>query len=199
MDTSTVTLFFALLAVACEIFVVVAIALSLGGVLSTTVAGWRDRLRAELAGTGLWLAFLIASVATAGSLYLSEIAHFEPCRLCWIQRGFMYPLVPILGFAAWRGATRVRWFAIPWSLAGASVSTWHVLIEHFPDLEGTTSCDPVNPCSLKWVEELGYLTIPTMALSGFLAIIALLALLPSAGARAASPSESPQSLEHLTP
>jgi hypothetical protein len=32
------------------------------------------------------------------------------------------------------------------------------------------------PCSFKWVEELGYLTIPGMALSGFLAILVLLAV-----------------------
>jgi disulfide bond formation protein DsbB len=89
-------------------------------------------------------------------------------------------LVPVLGIAAWRGFVRIRWFAIPWAAGGAMVSTWHVLIERFPDLEGSTSCDPVNPCSLIWVEQLGYLTIPTMALSGFLAIIALLASSPAA-------------------
>ena len=48
-----------------------------------------------------------AAVCLAGSLYFSEVAHFPPCHLCWLQRFCMYPLVPILGFAAWRHATRV--------------------------------------------------------------------------------------------
>jgi Disulfide bond formation protein DsbB len=34
----------------------------------------------------LWIAFLIAATATAGSLYFSEVANFVPCQLCWYQR-----------------------------------------------------------------------------------------------------------------
>ena len=41
----------------------------------------------------LSMAFLVALLATLGSLYFSEVAHFEPCRLCWYQRIAMYPLV----------------------------------------------------------------------------------------------------------
>ena len=37
----------------------------------------------------------VATVATLGSLYFSEEAGYIPCRLCWYQRIFMYPL-PIL-------------------------------------------------------------------------------------------------------
>ncbi|NLD78170.1 MAG: hypothetical protein GX643_16055, partial [Acidimicrobiales bacterium] len=43
-------------------------------------------------------------------------------------------------------------------------------------------CDPMNPCSIIWFERFGYLTIPTMALSGFAAIIAMLAVSPTATA-----------------
>lgn len=179
MSTDTVTLFFALLAVACQVLVVATIVLVVASRFSDGAARLLAQLRIEVGVPGLWLPFLVAAVATSGSLYLSEVAHFDPCRLCWIQRFFMYPLVPILGVAAWRGFVRIRWFAIPWAAGGAMVSTWHILIENFPDLEGATSCDLSNPCSLIWVRQLGYLTIPTMALSGFLAIITLLALLPS--------------------
>jgi len=51
-----------------------------------------------------------------------------------------------------------------------------MLIERFPSLEGGTSCDPANPCAFIWVERFGYLTIPTMALSAFALIAALLLL-----------------------
>ena len=67
-------------------------------------------------------------------------------------------------------------YALPVVLIGASISIWHILIERFPSLESSTSCDPANPCSLIWVERFGYLTIPTMALSAF-ALIATLLLL----------------------
>jgi disulfide bond formation protein DsbB len=86
----------------------------------------------------------------------------------------MYPLVPVLAVAAWR-----RWFAARWAVfavavVGGSISVWHVLIENFPSLETSTSCDPENPCSLVWVRHLGYMTIPTMALSGFALVAALM-------------------------
>ncbi|NDE79574.1 MAG: disulfide bond formation protein B, partial [Actinobacteria bacterium] len=57
----------------------------------------------------LWLAWLVAAVATAGSLYFSEIADYVPCRLCWFQRVCMYPLAGILLVAAIRRDRNVRW------------------------------------------------------------------------------------------
>ena len=48
-------------------------------------------------------------------------------------------------------------------------------MERFPSLE-TRACDPLNPCSLIWVKRLGYVTIPTMALTGFAAILVLLSV-----------------------
>jgi hypothetical protein len=48
---------------------------------------------------------------------------------------------------------------------------WHVVIERFPSLAGP--CDPANPCTIKWVEEFGLLTVPTMALIAGSALIAL--------------------------
>jgi disulfide bond formation protein DsbB len=126
----------------------------------------------------LWLAFLVAAVATAGSLYFSEVANFVPCRLCWFQRIAMYPLAVILLIAAIRGDRDVRWYAIPLATVGACVSIYHYLVEWHPRLEGDV-CDPTNPCSLVWFREFGFVTLPFMALCGFAAIIALLAPSPN--------------------
>ena len=49
-------------------------------------------LVAAVDDAALWIAFLVAATATAGSLYFSEVADFVPCRLCWFQRIAMYPL-----------------------------------------------------------------------------------------------------------
>ncbi|MCT6817751.1 MAG: disulfide bond formation protein B, partial [Lysinibacillus fusiformis] len=38
---------------------------------------------------GLLFIWIVSAVATLGSLYFSEIRHYEPCKLCWIQRIFM--------------------------------------------------------------------------------------------------------------
>lgn len=190
MSVGTVTLFFALLAVAAEAAVAGLAVLHAGARLSAGVARWRDRVADAVAPQADALALVVAAVATGGSLYLSEVAHFVPCRLCWYQRAAMYPLVPLLGLAAWRGRPALRWVVLAMAGAGGSVSVWHVLIERFPSLESATACDPANPCSLIWVRRFGYLTIPTMALSAF-ALIVTLMLVAHGADRGRPPEEDP--------
>ena len=175
MTTDAVTLFFALLAVVAQLSVAGALLLALAGAASSRAAQVREGVFDTVAPQALVLGFLVAAVCTAGSLYLSEVANFPPCRLCWYQRYAMYPLVPILGAAAWMRWHPVWLPALVVAVVGGSVSGWHVLVERYPSLE-TGACDPTNPCSLKWVERFGYLSIPTMALSGF-ALIATLMLI----------------------
>src|SRR3954465_15327787 len=167
MDTDTGTLFLALLAIGAQLAVVAIVVLAI--VSPRTL----DALRPQ----ALSLAWLVALVATIGSLWLSYGAGVTPCRLCWYQRIAMYPMAIVLGIAAWRRDRGVKVYALPVLAIGGTISVWHMLIERFPSLEGGTSCDPANPCAFIWVERFGYLTIPTMALSAF-ALIAALLLLP---------------------
>lgn len=161
-------LFLALLAVVCQLGVVV--------VAGFVASGRWWVVRDAVGPQALAVASLIAFVAMLGSLYLSEVADFRPCRLCWYQRYAMYPLGPLLAVAAWQ--RRWRWL-VPagFTLAGAGavIAGYHILLERYPSLDGPV-CDPTNPCTLIWVEKFGYLTIPGMALSGFAAILVLLAL-----------------------
>lgn len=147
----------------------------------TSAAGARSmgRLRLSVENHGLWLAWAIAAIATAGSLYYSEIAHFVPCKLCWFQRIAMYPLSVILLIAAWRRDHGIRIYVTPVVVIGALISIYHYLIERFPSWSGTASCDPTAPCTTVWVWEFGFISIPFMALSGFAAIAVLMYLMPS--------------------
>ena len=199
MNTETVSLFLALLAVAAELATLAAVVLAVGGRFSPGLADLRNQALEAVAPSAVTLAFLVATVCMAGSLYFSEVAHFPPCHLCWLQRFCMYPLVPILGYAAWRQEGRLRPIAFALAVTGALIATYHVLLEHNPQWESSV-CDPKNPCTLIWVERLGYLTIPTMALSGFAFIITLLAI-SRAGHRPdrpdrPKPSERPRSEAH---
>ncbi len=132
-----------------------------------------NRVRAALTESGPALAGAVALVATAGSLWFSKGAHFPPCELCWYQRIAMYPLAVILPLAAWRRETALRPYGIVVAGIGLLVSGWHNLIETFPSLDAG-GCDPVNPCTLRWVEGLGVWTIPRMAFVAFsLVLVAL--------------------------
>jgi disulfide bond formation protein DsbB len=177
MSTSVITTFFAILALACFAATIGGIGVAVAARVSDGGRDARDRIGLELSSAGLWVAFAIAAVATVGSLWLSGGAGFTPCTLCWYQRIAMYPLALILGIAAWRRDIDVRTYVIPLAAIGALVSCYHIAVERFPGLE-TGSCDPTNPCSLIWVEHFGFVTIPTMALAGFLAIITTCALIP---------------------
>ena len=114
------------------------------------------------------LATAIAATATGGSLLLSEVAGYLPCALCWYQRIAMYPLVLIVGIAAVRGDREVWRTAVPLATIGGAISIWHILVEQNPGWGGP--CDDTAPCTIIWVEELGFLTLPTMALVAFAAV-----------------------------
>jgi len=175
LSTDQVSLFLALLALLAETATVVLVA-ALVVRAARPATGWAAGLLDAVRPVALGVAAVVAIVSMLGSLYYSEVANFPPCRLCWFQRIGMYPLAVILSIAAWRRDPAVRWYAVPLAVAGGLVSVYHVMVERYPSLE-SGSCDPTNPCSIIWVERLGYMTIPTMALSGF-ALIAILLLLP---------------------
>ena len=113
----------------------------------------------------------IATFTTLASLYYSEVAGYQPCTLCWYQRIAIYPQVIVLGVASLRRDFEVWRTAVPLAVVGGVISIWHIVIERNPALAGP--CDPANPCTIKWVEEFGFLTIPTMALIAASAFIAL--------------------------
>ena len=136
---------------------------------------------------GVWLAWGVAVVATLASLWLSEAKHFIPCHLCSIQRFWMYPLVLILAGVAVRKTRWATWAAIVPAAIGLGVSIRHVWVEAHP--ESDTCASGGAPCSFKWVDEFGYVTIPMMAGTAFLLIIVLLAVAGTGQRGGGAPTE----------
>ena len=126
-----------------------------------------------LGSRALWLAWLVALVSTVGSLIYSEVAHFVPCRLCWFQRIAMYPMAAVLLVGAIRKEAIARFYALPLALIGLGISIYHYLMQVYPSMEGG-ACDPLNPCSARYVEVFGFISIPFMAGAGFTLISVLL-------------------------
>ncbi len=148
-----------------------------GALLLATPTG-RHRLR-TLRTEAVRLSWTVAVVATAGSLWFSEVGGFVPCEYCWYQRILMYPLVVVLGVATWvrgagpegQGVGFLRWQALPFSVAGLVLSGYHVQLQWFP--EQGSSCDVKAPCTQQWVDEFGFVSIPVMAFLGFAAVTVL--------------------------
>src|SRR5437764_12123212 len=71
--------------------VLIVLALLIGVLALVGVRGPLDAVRNLLWGYELWGAFVVAAIATGGSLFYSQIACFVPCEFCWFQRVLMYP------------------------------------------------------------------------------------------------------------
>jgi len=154
----------------------------LGGALIlvglAAAAGLRGPFRAlrnALWGYELWAAFVVASIATAGSLFFSETAHFVPCELCWFQRICIYPLSITTLLMALAEDHRAARYLLPLPVVGAGISTYHLLVENGAVKE-TQACLVSAPggCATKWINEFGFVTIPTLALTAFALVFAAL-------------------------
>jgi disulfide bond formation protein DsbB len=157
--------------------VLIAVGILVGLLALVGVRGPLGALRNLVWGYELWGAFVVAAIATGGSLFFSQIAHFPPCEFCWFQRVLMYPLSILTLFVAGRGDNRAARYLIPLPLVGAGTSIYHLLIEN-KVIKEPTACLASAPggCGVKWINEFGYITIPTLALTGFLLLIGFLVL-----------------------
>lgn len=182
MDVETLSLFFALLSLACVAGVAAVAVLGIlgaagadGGVVAT--------LRSSLGPAALGLGAAVAVTAMAGSLYYSEVVGFVPCKLCWFQRICMYPLAVLLTVGALRRDRDVRWYALPLAVVGMGIAAYHAWLQAFPPAGGSGFCTADAPCTDRHVWELGFVSIPFMALTAFAFVTAMLVV-----ARPAPPS-----------
>ena len=144
VNVQTMSTLFALLTVVAQLSLLAIVVLAIGARLSPGLARARDAVWEVIGDNGIWLAWIVALTATLGSLYLSEIAHFVPCKLCWYQRIAMYPLAVVLLIAALR-RDRDHWhYAVPVAAIGAMLSTYHYQLERFPH-QTSLSCERGSP------------------------------------------------------
>jgi disulfide bond formation protein DsbB len=175
--TQDIVIILSVLGVVGQVLIVLGIVV---GVLALAgVRGPLDTIRNLLWGYELWGAFVVAAVATGGSLFYSQVAHFVPCEFCWFQRVLMYPLSILTLLIAIRGDNRAARYLIPLPVVGAGTSIYHMLIEqHVVEEPHACSVKVPGGCGLNWIanHSFGYLTIPTLALTAFLLLIGFLVL-----------------------
>jgi disulfide bond formation protein DsbB len=177
MSVTTVELFYAILAVAAMVAIVLIAGLRLVALVSVAARDAYDGIARAIHPNALGLAWFVALLATAGSLYFSDVARFTPCTLCWYQRIAMYPLVVILAIGAARRERAAAWYAGGLAAIGAAIAAYHVALEWIPSLD-TGACAATAPCTYVWFRMLGFISLPTLALTAFLLILTLLAVRP---------------------
>jgi disulfide bond formation protein DsbB len=117
-----------------------------------------------------YLAWTIALLSVAISLYFSDIRGFVPCNLCWYARILIYPLVVIIGVGIIRRDRNWVAYAAPLVSAGWLLEIYHSLIQWGIIPETLTRCIATVPCTTKYINYFGFITIPFLGLLAFTAI-----------------------------
>ncbi len=116
---------------------------------------------------GLYFTWLISCIALVGSLYVSQILDVEPCLLCWYQRICIYPLVIIVGIAAFRGFIGIVPYVLPLVIMGFLIALYQVLLQEIPGWEPFSFCGAAVNCTEKHDIGLGPITLPMLSVLGF--------------------------------
>ena len=114
--------------------------------------------------------WVVSLVATLGSLYFSEIRGYIPCTMCWFQRIFMYPIVIITTVAVIQKNAKIAMTTAVFSVIGGCISLYHYSIQKIDFLtESAPACGLVS-CTGQYINWLGFITIPFLALTAFILI-----------------------------
>jgi len=124
--------------------------------------------------TLIFAAWLMATVAALGALFMSEVMDLVPCVLCWWQRIFMFPLVLILALGLFPFDPKVTRYALPLAVIGLGLAAFHVLLTVGIIPEALAPCRQGIPCKTIQIEWFGFVTIPLLSLLAFLTITGLL-------------------------
>jgi disulfide bond formation protein DsbB len=137
-------------------------------------------LRVPHGEDGAWLlvfaAWVIATSATLGAMFFSEIMELPPCLLCWYQRIFMIPLELLLPVGLFPFDPKVVRYGLPLALVGGSIAVYHQLLVMGVVPESASPCTRGVPCAEVQIEWLGFVTIPLLAVIAFASIVVLLLL-----------------------
>lgn len=149
------------------------IALADLGLLGLALFYFFDRERFEkilrmLAPHALAAGALLGGGAIVMSLYYSHIVGYPVCPLCWWQRIAIYPIAFIFAIAWWRGDTRIGPYVYALAIFGLLVGGYHEWLQvggtsPFPCAAGPTDV----PCDRVYINELGFVTFPVMAMTIF--------------------------------
>jgi disulfide bond formation protein DsbB len=115
--------------------------------------------------------WFLALIATAGSLFLSEVMDFVPCVLCWYQRIPMYALVVVVGVGLYTRDVGVYKYAQALAVVGLGLAAYHCLLYLGFIPKGMIPCGPGPSCADQKLELWGFVTIPLMSVFAFAALV----------------------------
>lgn len=126
--------------------------------------------------TLMLLAWLVATTATLGALFLGEVMGMTPCVLCWYQRIFMFPIAIVLGIACFTDDRRGAVYGLALALGGLVIAGYHTLLVAGLIPKTWVPCSAGVSCADQKLEILNGVQIPWLSLAAFSALAFLLAV-----------------------
>lgn len=126
-----------------------------------------DRDPAWLVLVGCWV---VATGASLGSLFFSEVMELPPCTLCWYQRAFMFPLAIVLVVGVLKNDRSCASYALPLAAGGWVLAAYHALLQAGVIAESAAPCQAGVSCSDAQLVVLGFASIPVLSLIAFSAV-----------------------------
>ncbi len=124
----------------------------------------------------IFLAWIVATLATLGSLFFSEVMHYPPCVLCWYQRICMYPLCFIFLMGMFPLNKFVTRYSLPLAITGWFISFYHNLLYYKILPESAGPCVKGISCTTVFFNWFGFITIPLLSMISFSLILILIYL-----------------------
>ena len=118
----------------------------------------------------LLMIWVVSLTATLGSLYFSEVRGYEPCTMCWYQRILMYPIVLMTTVAYIQKNAKIAATTAVFSCIGAAISLYHYSLQKLDFLQDSAPSCGIVPCTGQYINWLGFITIPFLALTAFVLI-----------------------------
>lgn len=116
--------------------------------------------------------FMISLASIFGSLFFSEVMKFPPCNLCWYQRIFIYPVALIILTGLFLGSKDTNKILTPFISIGLIFAIYHNLV-YYKFIQVIVPCTESAPCTAQQLNYLGFITIPLLSLSAFVALMLL--------------------------
>jgi disulfide bond formation protein DsbB len=126
----------------------------------------------KIEGKTIYFCWAIATIATLGSLFFSEVMKFPPCTLCWYQRIAMYPLALLFTIGFFQPVKSTIVYTLPLAVIGWISALYHNLLHYGIVPESASPCQMGISCSTVYVYWFGFFTIPMLSLFAFTAISA---------------------------
>lgn len=122
----------------------------------------------------LFVAWVVATTATLGSLFFSDVMGIPVCLLCWYQRIAMYPMVLVLAVGLLPYDPKVIRYAAALTAVGWLIALFQLLLVAGIIPESAQPCVQGIPCSETHIALFGFLNIPVLSVLTFSLIGSLL-------------------------